>query len=127
MVALNTPKKIGPQFKLGQIVITTNADNVITEMAEKKLGEGMGAKIHASQTKEKLLKDHLQLKQGDLCDEDYQQNVEAIERTNEEGKPDPKGSLQSRIFSAYKIEDIKFWVITEIDESVSTILMPEDY
>ncbi len=127
MIAINTPKKIGPQFHLGQIVITTNADNTIIEMGEKKFGEGMGAKICASQIKEKLLKDHLQLKQGDLCKSDHNLNLNAVKRIDSEGKPDSNGNLRERIFSAFKVENIKFYVITEWDESVSTILLPEDY
>ena len=34
----------------------------------------------------------------------------------------------TRIFSVYRTESgIKFWVITETDRSVTTILLPEDY
>jgi len=34
----------------------------------------------------------------------------------------------SRILSVYQTADgVKFWVITEADRSVTTILMPEDY
>ena len=32
-----------------------------------------------------------------------------------------------RILSAYKIDTVKFWVITEADRSVTTILRPEEY
>ena len=31
------------------------------------------------------------------------------------------------LFSAYIIQDVKFWVITEADRSVTTILLPEEY
>ncbi|MEI7795657.1 MAG: hypothetical protein WCI06_03385 [Methylococcaceae bacterium] len=33
----------------------------------------------------------------------------------------------SRIFSAYIIEGVKFWVITEADRSSTTILLPSEY
>jgi hypothetical protein len=32
-----------------------------------------------------------------------------------------------RLFSAYQLNDIKLWVITEADRSVTTILFPEEY
>jgi hypothetical protein len=32
-----------------------------------------------------------------------------------------------RIFSAYIVEKTKFWVITEADRSVTTILLPSEY
>lgn len=51
---------------------------------------------------------------GDLDDEDKQQNDAALR-------------LGSRIFSAYIVEEVKFWVITEADRSATTILLPEEY
>lgn len=33
----------------------------------------------------------------------------------------------SRLFSAYHYNTVKFWIITEADRSVTTVLMPEDY
>ena len=63
---------------------------------------------------------HLQLQQGVLDKEDYQQNLDAVKRNSE-------GQLQQRIFSAYQIENVKFWVITEWDESATTILLPSEY
>jgi hypothetical protein len=32
-----------------------------------------------------------------------------------------------RLFSAYGTGDRRFWIITEVDRSVTTVLMPEDY
>jgi hypothetical protein len=32
-----------------------------------------------------------------------------------------------RVFSAYTIEQTKFWVITEADRSMTTILLPSEY
>ena len=52
---------------------------------------------------------------GELCIEDIQEN----ERALVEG---------GRLFSAYRTsEGVKFWVITEADRSVTTVLLPEDY
>ena len=52
---------------------------------------------------------------GYVCDEDWQSNNEAYE-------------LGGRILSVYKSETgTKFWIITEANRSVTTILMPEDY
>ena len=52
---------------------------------------------------------------GEVCEEDWQANDEAMEVGN-------------RILSAYTSPDgVKFWIITEWDRSVTTILLPDDY
>ena len=52
---------------------------------------------------------------GDLCEEDKRENQFALE----------KGF---RLFSTYlAVNGVKFYVITEADRSVTTILLPEDY
>jgi hypothetical protein len=52
---------------------------------------------------------------GDLCHEDITRNNSALR-------------LGSRLFSSYQItENIKIWVITEADRSVTTLLLPHDY
>jgi hypothetical protein len=51
---------------------------------------------------------------SEMATEDQQSNRDAIT----EG---------SRIFSAYTIEGVKFWVITEADRSSTTILLPSEY
>jgi len=52
---------------------------------------------------------------GDLCDEDKAANDLAV-------------LDGSRILSAYKDrQGAGFWIITEADRSVTTILLPEDY
>jgi hypothetical protein len=52
---------------------------------------------------------------GTLDPEDWNSNERAL-----------KG--EGRLFSAYlSIQNIKFWIITECDRSVTTILLPEDY
>ena len=51
---------------------------------------------------------------GDLCPEDTLANDTALH-------------LGGRLFSAYGQHADRFWVITEADRSVTTILLPEDY
>lgn len=52
---------------------------------------------------------------GDLCDEDRQANERALARGG-------------RLFSAHHDRNgIKFYIITECDRSVTTVLLPEDY
>ncbi len=52
---------------------------------------------------------------GDVCPEDHASNELALV----EG---------SRLFSVYHtLSGVKFWIITEWDRSVTTILLPEDY
>lgn len=52
---------------------------------------------------------------GDLCEEDRLSNEEAL-------------ACGERLLSAYSTsEGVGFWVITERDRSVTTVLLPEDY
>jgi hypothetical protein len=52
---------------------------------------------------------------GDLCPDDVEEN----ERSLREG---------CRLLSAYADRNrLKFWIITEADRSLTTILLPEDY
>lgn len=52
---------------------------------------------------------------GDVDAEDYETNNRAIQNGD-------------RLLSAYHAADgTKFWVITEWDRSVTTVLLPEDY
>ena len=52
---------------------------------------------------------------GDVCEEDWQANEYAMEVGN-------------RLLSSYTSPDgVKFWIITEWDRSVTTILLPDDY
>jgi hypothetical protein len=61
-----------------------------------------------------LLRKHMSGDWSEMATEDQQSNREAIT----EG---------SRIFSAYTIQGVKFWVITESDRSSTTILLPSEY
>ncbi|MBB5036166.1 hypothetical protein [Prosthecobacter dejongeii] len=58
---------------------------------------------------------HIQGDWGEVCKDDWQSNDEAVK----EG---------TRLLSAYTSkEGNKFWIITEADRSVTTVLMPEEY
>ncbi len=85
------------RFPVGQVVITANAS------LQLKTEEVMTA-----------LKRHTCGDWGDLCPEDSLANDDALR----EG---------GRLFSAYGTGQHRFWIITEADRSVTTILMPEDY
>lgn len=61
-----------------------------------------------------LLAWHGQLKQGELCKEDYEQNRLALKN-------------KERIFSCYMMNGEKYYVITEWDRSCTTVLKPEEY
>ena len=93
----NEPK---PLFVLGQIVGTPSA---------------LDALIEAEQNPFELLHRHVTGDWGDLEDEDKKENELSVKQG-------------FRILSAYKLEiDVKVWVITEWDRSVTTILLPEEY
>jgi hypothetical protein len=101
---------LNKNFKLGLTVATPGAIR-----AAEKIGITLG----------ELIVKHKNLEQGDLCDEDYQQNIDSVAN---EGKKDIDGyPLQNRIFSSYIVKDVKFWVITEADRSATTVLLPNEY
>jgi hypothetical protein len=84
-------------FPLGQLAITANASTRLS-------------------TEEVLtaLRRHTSGDWGDLCPEDTLANDNAL-------------AERGRLFSAYGQGDERFWVITEADRSVTTVLLPEDY
>ena len=85
-------------FRLGQLVSTPNA-----------LGQLQQPDILSA------LQRHQAGDWGDVDDHDRQANDQALKE-------------ETRLFSVYHAATgIKFWVITEADRSVTTILMPEDY
>jgi hypothetical protein len=86
------------KFDLGKVVITPNAMGVLN-----------GLSI------DDAIERHQSGDWGEMCGEDVQTNNRALKNGG-------------RLFSAYKdVNDIKFWIITEADRSVTTILLPEDY
>lgn len=86
------------QFPLGQIFITSNAQRTLNE----------------PDVLQGLIR-HAVGDWGDVDAEDKRTNNEALK----------KGY---RLLSSYKdSKGTKFWIITEADRSVTTILLPEDY
>lgn len=87
------------KFKLGQVFCTKGALNKLNPIDIKFcLG------LHANGM------------WGNLCEEDKQANEDALIDGD-------------RILSSYTSgkEKIKFWIITEWDRSVTTVLLPEEY
>ena len=90
--------KVTPKFSLGQIVATPNALNSVPDNEIKA-----------------ALQRHVRGDWGNLDEEDKQANEDALHRG-------------SRLLSSYlTIQNVKFWIITEADRSVTTVLLPEDY
>lgn len=86
------------KFDPGTIVITRTAKEVLSQDDVLR-----------------ALARHLSGDWGELCEEDWQENELAL-----------KEGL--RLFSSYLTVGLrKFWVITESDRSVTTILLPSDY
>jgi hypothetical protein len=85
------------KFQLGQVVITANAQ-ITLDPADVQQG----------------LSRHASGDWGEVCPEDAQLNDDGIEQGN-------------RLLSVYRSRDKRFWIITEWDRSVTTVLMPEDY
>ncbi len=91
-------RKSKPKFSLGQIVATRC---VIAEVSQQEI-------THA-------LSRHVVGDWGDLCEEDLQANEDAL-------------ASDARLFSKYSsTEGTIFWIITECDRSVTTVLLPSDY
>ncbi|MEZ4706761.1 MAG: hypothetical protein R3A44_06130 [Caldilineaceae bacterium] len=89
-----------PKFSLGQIVATPGALQALAE---------------AGQSANVFLIRHLTGDWGDLEEVDKQEN---------------EFSLQNglRLLSAYHTtRNVKIWLITEADRSVTTLLLPEEY
>lgn len=87
-----------PRFLLGRTVITRNAQSRLPD-------EEVQAALHR----------HHHGDWGDLDEHDLQVNEQALLDGD-------------RLHSSYRTKaGIKFWIITEADRSVTTILLPEDY
>jgi hypothetical protein len=89
-----------PLFLLGQIVATPGALAIFQQHEDKSIHQ--------------YLQNHQRGDWGALCTEDKQSNDYAV---NNGG----------RILSAYLIGHHKIWIITEADNSVTTILLPSEY
>jgi hypothetical protein len=87
-----------PKFSLGQLCVTANAATMLS-----------------NEEIVRAIRKHAQGDWGELCAHDIEQN----ERALQEG---------GRILSRYMSKTGKpFWIITEADRSVTTVLLPEDY
>jgi hypothetical protein len=86
-----------PKFPLGQVVITRNALNVLSPA---EINDG--------------LRRHSNRDWGNVCPDDAAMNDQALVDGD-------------RLLSAYGDGQKRFWIITEADRSVTTILMPDDY
>ena len=92
------PGHTAPKFSLGQIVATPNA---LSQIPNDEILVALSR--------------HVRGDWGTLDAEDMQSTERAL-----------KG--EGRLFSAYlSAQSIKFWIITECDRSVTTVLLPEDY
>jgi hypothetical protein len=85
------------RFPLGQVAITANASLRLS--TEEVLS---------------ALKRHACGDWGDLCPEDAMANDSAL-------------AQGGRLFSAYGHGADRFWIISEADRSVTTVLLPKDY
>ena len=85
------------KFSLGQTVTTPNALDTLNQ-EDVRLCLGR----------------HMRGDWGDVCPEDASLNDEALKAGD-------------RLLSVYGNGERRFWIITEWDRSVTTILMPEDY
>jgi hypothetical protein len=91
-------KRSEPRFPLGQTVMT----------------KGIAAQIPEAEVYEALRR-HQCGDWGQVCQDDWNENEHAVK----EG---------FRLLSVYTSrEGVKFWIITEWDRSVTTVLLPDEY
>jgi hypothetical protein len=90
-------KLLQPKFPLGMVATTPGVQAAIPV-------EDMAL----------LLQRHALGDWGDLPNEDIQANHYGLEHGE-------------RLMSAYEVNGVRVWVITEADRSVTTLLLPEEY
>jgi hypothetical protein len=89
---------ITARFPLGRLMITANAQAVLHP------GDVFAA-----------IDRHANGDWGDICEEDRQENERAL-------------GQRLRLLSVYTdSDDTRFWIITEADRSLTTVLLPDDY
>jgi hypothetical protein len=89
-----------PKFSLGRIVATPGALEAVQE---------------ANQNPFEFIQRHQSGDWGELCEEDKRENEFSLKNG-------------FRILSAYRtLHDMKVWIITEADRSVTTLLLPHEY
>lgn len=93
------------KFKLGQLVITP--------AAQEMLGEVYGSTKALMATE--FIQRHLNGDWGGMDEHDIEVNNTAL-------------ATGGRLFSSYDVDEKnKLWIITEGDRSVTTLLLPQDY
>ena len=89
------------RFASGQVVMTIGVDALVEE-----------GRLNPAP----YLYRHLSGDWGDLDDSDRRLNDAALQ------------SGEDRLFSSYEVApDLKLWIITEWDRSVTTLLLPDEY
>ena len=89
------------RFSPGQVVMTAGVDELVRQ-----------GRLNPTP----YLRRHLHGDWGDLSDDDRRLNDAALT------------SGEDRLFSSYEVTpDLKLWIITEWDRSVTTLLLPSEY
>ena len=89
------------RFSPGQVVMTTGVDELLRQ-----------GRLNPTP----YLRRHLHGDWGDLSGDDRRLNDAAL------------ASGEDRLFSSYQVmPDLKLWIITEWDRSVTTLLLPSEY
>ena len=89
------------RFSPGQVVMTTGVDGLVRQ-----------GRLNPTP----YLHRHLRGDWGDLSEHDRRLNDAALK------------SGEDRLFSSYQVtRDLKLWIITEWDRSVTTLLLPSEY
>ena len=89
------------RFPPGEVVVTGGVDELIRQ-----------GRLNPNEH----LRRHLSGDWGDLDESDRRQNDAALQ------------SGEDRLFSSYQVDpDLKLWIITEWDRSVTTLLLPDEY
>ena len=85
------------KFPIGELVITANAQ----------------AQLEPAAVQQAITR-HVAGDWGEVCPDDAELNEEGLKQGD-------------RLLSVYRSGETVFWIITESDRSVTTVLMPEDY
>ena len=89
------------RFSPGQLVMTIGVDDLVRQ-----------GRLNPAP----FLRRHLHGDWGDLSDDDRQLNDASLK------------SGEDRLFSSYQVTpNLKLWIITEWDRSVTTLLLPSEY
>ena len=89
------------RFSPGQVVMTAGVDELVRQ-----------GRLNPTP----YLRRHLHGDWGDLSGDDWRLNDAAL------------ASGEDRLFSSYQVmPDLKLWIITEWDRSVTTLLLPSEY